>query len=83
LGQSLSVSFRRAQALVVRRIHRVASAASKMLRDAAKEIVQRLFKPSRPGSMSEAQRIDYLAACDGKITWRMYFAKWGCNRLTL
>jgi hypothetical protein len=27
--------------------------------------------------MSEEQRIDYIAACDGKITWRQYFTKWG------
>jgi hypothetical protein len=28
-------------------------------------------------AMSEAQRIDFKAACDGKITWRQYYAKWG------
>jgi hypothetical protein len=28
------------------------------------------------GSMCAEQRIDYLAACDGKIAWRAYFAKW-------
>ncbi|MDE1902116.1 MAG: relaxase/mobilization nuclease domain-containing protein [Alphaproteobacteria bacterium] len=37
--------------------------------------------PSSSGSglagMSEAQRIDFIAACDGKITWRQYFEKWG------
>jgi len=36
--------------------------------------------PSGGGSlsgMSEAQRIDLIAACDGKITWRQYFEKWG------
>jgi len=27
--------------------------------------------------MCEEQRIDYLAACDGKITWAAYFRKWG------
>jgi hypothetical protein len=27
--------------------------------------------------MSEEQRTDYIAACDGKITWRQYFKKWG------
>jgi hypothetical protein len=29
------------------------------------------------GSMCAEQRIDYRAACDGKITWARYFAKWG------
>jgi len=28
------------------------------------------------GAMCTEQRIDYLAACDGKITWARYFAKW-------
>lgn len=27
--------------------------------------------------MSEAQRIDFIAACEGKITWKAYFDKWG------
>jgi len=27
--------------------------------------------------MAAEQRLDYLAACDGKITWGWYFAKWG------
>ena len=27
--------------------------------------------------MSEAQRVDFIAACDGKITWKEYFQKWG------
>jgi hypothetical protein len=31
---------------------------------------------SQPG-MSEAQRIDFIAACEGKITWGQYFEKWG------
>jgi hypothetical protein len=40
--------------------------------------------PSRPSipsgnlsGMSEAQRIDFAAACAGKISWREYFNKWG------
>jgi len=33
--------------------------------------------------MCEAQRIDFEAACEGKITWRQYFAKWGENSLSL
>jgi len=53
------------------------------MREASKEIVHRLFVPVRPSGMCEAQRVDYLAANDGKITWRQYFAKWGGNRLTL
>jgi hypothetical protein len=31
----------------------------------------------RGGAMCLEQRIDYVAACDGKITWARYFAKWG------
>ena len=27
--------------------------------------------------MPEEQRVDYIAACDGKITWKQYFLKWG------
>lgn len=33
--------------------------------------------------MCEEQRADFVAACDGKITWRQYFAKWGNRGLTL
>ena len=29
------------------------------------------------GSMCAEQQIDHQAACDGKITWQSYFAKWG------
>ena len=40
-----------------------------------------LPRPRRPiGGMCEAQRVDYLAACAGKITWRRYFTKWGGNQ---
>lgn len=35
------------------------------------------FRPATHGGMSEAQRIDYEAAYDGKITWAEYFKKWG------
>jgi hypothetical protein len=28
-------------------------------------------------NMTTEQRLDYLAACDGKITWARYHAKWG------
>jgi hypothetical protein len=29
------------------------------------------------GGMCAEQRADYQAACDGKIAWSVYFAKWG------
>jgi len=35
-----------------------------------------MMKNSTSG-MSAEQRADYNAACDGKITWRQYFMKWG------
>jgi hypothetical protein len=41
--------------------------------------------PHRPvarGSKSAEQMIDYMAACEGKITWQQYFRKWGGNRLS-
>jgi hypothetical protein len=46
----------------------------------------KLAKPRRPhqvsfvmksDGMNEEQRVDYIAACDGKITWKQYFLKWG------
>ena len=40
-------------------------------------------QPHRPDSMCEAQRIDFLAACEGKITWRQYFALWSANALAI
>jgi len=27
--------------------------------------------------MCEAQRINFKAACEGRITWGQYFEKWG------
>ncbi len=33
--------------------------------------------------MSNEQRVDFVAACEGKITWRRYFAKWGNRELAL
>jgi len=47
----------------------------------------RPYHPAMPmmkgniSGMSTEQRADYIAACDGKITWRQYFMKWG--RLSL
>ncbi|MBV8648457.1 relaxase/mobilization nuclease domain-containing protein [Paludibacterium sp.] len=41
--------------------------------------------PHRPvsrGSMSEEQWIDFKAACEGRITWQQYFARWS-NGLSL
>jgi hypothetical protein len=36
------------------------------------------FRAARSdGAMCAEQRIDHLAACDGKITWSVYFRKWG------
>jgi hypothetical protein len=50
----------------------------------AQKMAARAERPARPISpaaaktgMCEAQRIDFEAACDGKITWQQYFAKWG------
>ena len=71
------------QARIGRPIIHAARVAFAAMREVAKEIVQRLFTPTRPTGMCEAQRADYLAACDGKITWRLYFSKWGGNSLTL
>ena len=33
--------------------------------------------PRSLANMTGEQRLDYLAACDGKITWARYYAKWG------
>lgn len=33
--------------------------------------------------MNEAQRIDFIAACEGRMTWKAYFDKWGTAGLTL
>ena len=35
--------------------------------------------PTKASGMCEAQRIDFKAACEGKITWKQYFDKWGDN----
>ncbi|MDE1985771.1 MAG: hypothetical protein KGJ28_04465 [Alphaproteobacteria bacterium] len=40
-------------------------------------------QPHRPSGICEAQRIDFNAACDGKITWYQYFVKWGRQGLSL
>lgn len=51
--------------------------------DARDEIAKRRPTPGRPSGMCEAQRADFIAACNSKITWRQYFAKWanGCLEL--
>jgi hypothetical protein len=41
------------------------------------KIIVPFLEPVRPSGMCAEQRTDYLAACDGRITWRQYFAKWG------
>lgn len=52
-------------------------------REAREKIVQP-FRPLRHSSgMCAEQLADFIAACDGKITWRQYFAKWGDRGLTL
>jgi len=41
---------------------------------------QKFVEPRRPvvgGAMSEAQRVDLMAAQAGKISWAAYFAMWG------
>lgn len=43
--------------------------------------------PPTPGgslsAMCENQRIDFIAACEGRISWGQYFEKWGAAELTL
>jgi len=51
--------------------------------DASREITLPPLRPQRPMGMCAAQRVDFVAACEGKITWRQYYAKWGNNALTL
>lgn len=43
-----------------------------------------LHRPISRGNMSKEQWSDYMAACEGKITWAQYFKKWGdgVTRLT-
>jgi hypothetical protein len=64
------------------RIDAVRLALAPLFRQLRKIITGRDQTTPQPGSqtksaMSEAQRLDYEAACAGKITWRQYFAKWG------
>ncbi len=38
------------------------------------------IRPLTGGSlsgMSKEQQLDFVAACEGKITWQQYFRKWG------
>jgi hypothetical protein len=46
------------------------------------EIVRPAVAPNRPSGMCEAQHVDFIAACEGRITWRQYFATWGHSALT-
>ena len=40
-------------------------------------------QPQRPTGMCEAQRVDFNAACERRITWHQYFEKWGRQGLSL
>jgi len=62
-----------------------ASTVRAAVRASSAEITQRqVMQPQRPsGGMCVAQRVDFLAACAGKITWKQYFAKWGRGGLSL
>ena len=53
------------------------------LREAAREICAAASAPKRPSGMCEAQRVDYIAACERRITWQQYYARWGNSGLTL
>jgi hypothetical protein len=45
-------------------------------------IIVPMMIPRRPASgMCPEQAADYRAACNGTITWAMYFRKWGSPSL--
>jgi hypothetical protein len=54
-----------------------------------KEKTSQPLAPIRPAlhgnrsGMCAAQLADYIAACEGRITWAQYFKKWGGNTLTM
>jgi hypothetical protein len=52
-------------------------------REASSALTCSFWVPHRPVFTCEEQRIDFMAARDGKITWRQYFAKWGDRSLCL
>jgi hypothetical protein len=41
------------------------------------------IRSGKPGGMSEQQYRDFIAACEGRITWAEYFRKWGGKSLGL
>jgi hypothetical protein len=51
--------------------------------EAEKKGLEFFLQPRRPTGMCEAQRIDFNAACERRITWRQYFEKWGRQGLSL
>jgi hypothetical protein len=51
--------------------------------DEAKTALSPMPFPKRPLGMGAEQLADFAAACEGKITWRQYFAKWGPSALHL
>jgi hypothetical protein len=81
--------FRAAARLQVSRWFRIAESARRLMfgitawRQSRDEIVQPFRAPRPASGMCEAQRADLIAACEGKITWPQYFAKWGNRGLTL
>lgn len=72
-------------ASLLKRVRRTAYTTVSLagMREAAGAIFRPMPTPTRPSGMSEEQWIDFRAACEGKITWAQYFARWGDNRLTL
>jgi hypothetical protein len=74
-GLSLIARFKTLGFSLVRRARRFAQGFFRAARD---EVCRRCgASPIRPSAMCDAQRVDFIAACEGKITWRQYFAKWG------
>jgi hypothetical protein len=80
---SLGSIFREAARIVVSRSGILAWLPIPLVKAIAKTKAE---EPSRPqfgrlptstSGMSEAQRIDLIAAIEGRITWRRYFEIWG------
>jgi len=61
-------------------VARIAAINAARDKKAAQETMPR--RPIAPGTMSKEQLADYFAACEGRITWKQYFAKWGNRGLT-
>ncbi|MBP7253565.1 MAG: relaxase/mobilization nuclease domain-containing protein [Alphaproteobacteria bacterium] len=43
------------------------------------QLTTRQSTGGKPSGMCEQQWLDFVAACEGKITWKQYFQKWGGN----